>query len=169
MSPSQVELASSIATRDYQGQTDQVGAPYIDHPEMVASYVEALPEFAAGDHHTQQDALAAAWLHDVIEDTDETRESLAAAGISERTVEAVVALTRTPQVSPDDYYATIKSLPVALMVKTADLASNLAPERVAQLDEATCVRLAAKYAHALEELGVERSVITALHASRTGR
>ena len=130
------------------------------------AYVEALPEFATLDERTQSDDVAAAWLHDVIEDTDETVESLRAAGISTRAVSAVVALTKTDTVGEDDYYIGIRALPVALLVKTADLTSNLAPERVAELDEHTRARLARKYAHALEVLGIDRSVITALHEGR---
>ena len=163
----QVEVARRIATRAHEGQVDKIGVAYIEHPAMVASLVQALPVFAAADPQTQSDAVAAAWLHDVLEDTDETVETLLAAGITERTVSTVTALTRTDEVAPDEYYALIRALPVARMVKTADVASNLAPERVARLDEHTRVRLARKYAHALESLGVDRSVIDALHAGRS--
>lgn len=168
-SSSQVERARSIATRAHAGQLDKIGVAYVEHPTAVVSFVEALPEFAAADHETQQDALAAAWLHDVIEDTDETADSLREQDISERAVAAVVALTRTDAVAADDYYATVKSLPIARLVKTADVASNLAPERVAQLDAPTRERLDAKYTHALAVLGVDRSVITALHQARPAR
>ena len=168
-SPHQVDVARRIATRAHQGQLDKIGVAYIEHPAMVASFVQALPVFAAADPETQSDAVAAAWLHDVLEDTDESVETLVAAGISERAVSTVTALTRTDEVAPDDYYALIRALPVARMVKTADIASNLAPERVAQLDEHTRVRLARKYAHALEALGVDREVITALHVGRFAR
>lgn len=166
----QIEQARAIATRAHDGQVDKIGAPYITHPAMVAAFVQALPDFAAQPPSVQEDAIAAAWLHDVIEDTGETEGSLAAAGISPAAVEAVVALTRTEDVPLDDYYGTIRSLPLARLVKTADLASNLAPERVAKLDEATRERLAAKYTHALVELGVDPSVIAAVHeaTSRSG-
>jgi len=164
----QVERARSIATRAHEGQRDKIGAPYIGHPAMVAALVRVLPGFAAADAAVQEDVVVAAWLHDVVEDTDETAETLRAAGISERAVQAVVALTRTDEIRDDDYYATVRTLPVALLVKTADVASNLAPERVAQLDDATRERLATKYEHALAVLGVERSVISALHESRAG-
>ena len=52
---------------------------------------------------------------------------------------------------------------MALLVKTADLGSNLAPERVAQLDAATRERLERKYTHALAQLNVPRTTIDALH------
>ena len=163
----QVELARRIATRAHHGQLDKIGALYIEHPAMVVSFVRAMPEFAALDEQTQSDAVAAAWLHDVIEDTEETAESLLTAGISDRAVSAVVVLTRTDDLTSEEYYEVIKVLPVPLLVKTADLASNLAPERVARLDEHSRARLARKYGHALEVLGVDRSVITALHDGRS--
>ena len=163
----QIDVARSIATRAHGGQRDKIGAPYIEHPATVASFVQALPGFAALDERTQSDAVAVAWLHDVLEDTDETVDGLRAAGISGPAISAVITLTRTAAVTGDDYYAGIATLPVARLVKTADLASNLAPERVAQLDQHTRARLARKYAHALEFLGVDRSVITALHEGRS--
>ena len=164
MPPTQVEIARIIATRAHEGQLDKIGAPYILHPQMVAASVQSLPAFAESDDQTQQDVLAAAWLHDVVEDTAETPQSLRAQGISDRAVEAVVALTRNTEIPPDDYYATIKAVPIALMVKTADLASNLAPERVAELDDESREWFAKKYGHALEQLGVDRSVIDTLQA-----
>jgi hypothetical protein len=118
---------------------------------MVASLVQQLAAFASADTQTQGDAVAAAWLHDTIEDTGETPASLKAAGISQRAIEAVIALTRTDEVADDDYYAAVKAQPIALLVKTADLASNLAPERVEQLDGSTRMRLDKKYTHALAE------------------
>lgn len=107
--------------------------------------VQRLPAFAATDPGVQRDAVVAAWLHDVIEDTDVTAADLLARGLPHRAVEAVMALTRTPHVAPEDYYATVTTLPVAHLVKAADVASNLEPSRVAQL-------------------GVARSVIDELHA-----
>ena len=104
----QVQVARDIATRAHRGQLDKIGAPYIEHPATVATLVQSLPDFAAADEQAQSDAVAAAWLHDVIEDTDETAESLRVAGISERAVSIVVALTRTHDVTPADYYATIR-------------------------------------------------------------
>lgn len=125
-----IDNARRIAERAHEGQ-DKIGAPYIQHPEMVADLVQRLPAFVTADADTQQDAIVAAWLHDVIEDTPITVDDLLSSGVPVRAVDAVVALTRTDAVAPDDYYAAISAKPVALLVKTADLASNLAPERVA--------------------------------------
>lgn len=161
------QLAYGIAARAHAGTIDKIGVAYIEHPAAVAWFVKELPGYAALDPQSQADAVAAAWLHDTIEDTGETGASLAHAGISEQAVATVVALTRTKAVAPDDYYAKIKGLPIALLVKTADIAHNLLPERVAQLGEPKRTKLAIKYTHALEVLGVDRSVITALQDGRS--
>lgn len=163
MTDDAIGIARSIAERVHKGQTDKIGAPYIEHPMMVAELVQRLADFQATDAQTQQDAIAAAWLHDVIEDSSVTADELRDLGVSARAVDAVVALTRTEAVSPDDYYLAITTKPVALLVKTADVASNLAPERVAQLDDATRTRLDRKYTHALQMLNVPRAAIDYLH------
>lgn len=158
-----IDTARSMAEHAHAGQVDKIGKPYIQHPAMVADLVQRLPGYLSADPDTQEDAVVAAWLHDVIEDSPTTASDLRKAGLTERAVDAVVALTRNADVTPDDYYALITTKPVALLVKTADLASNLAPHRVAQLDEPTRTRLDARYTHALAQLGVSRDIITALH------
>ncbi|GAB2908194.1 HD domain-containing protein [Rhodococcus aerolatus] len=160
----QIETARTIATRAHEGQVDKIGAPYIDHPAQVVDLVQRLPGYAEADEDVQRDAVVAAWLHDVVEDTPVTAADLTAAGFTARAVDAVVALTRTDDVPPDDYYAHVRETPVARLVKTADIASNLDPRRTAQLDDAKRDELARKYAHALDALGVDRSVVDALHA-----
>ena len=89
-----INAAREIATRAHRGQRDKVGTPYIRHPEAVAALVRLLPTFEAADPETRTDVVAAAWLHDVIEDTSETAESLLAQGVSPTAVAAVLALTR---------------------------------------------------------------------------
>lgn len=133
----QIQLARNIATSAHKGQLDKIKVPYIEHPAMVAHLVQLLPDFATVDPATREAAICAAWLHDVIEDTPVTADSLEAVGFSGDVVRAVVALTRTVHVAPDDYYTRIRSGTVAKLVKTADIASNLSPERVAQLDPVT--------------------------------
>ncbi|RFA09019.1 hypothetical protein B7R54_07125 [Subtercola boreus] len=131
-----VAAARAIATIAHHDQVDKLGAAYIEHPGRVAAQLSDPTE------------VAAAWLHDVIEDTEITAENLLAAGIPAAVVEAVVLLTRTDDVSPADYYAAIRRNPTALAVKLADINDNTAPWRVEQLDPETQSRLAAKYARA---------------------
>ncbi|PPK92646.1 HD domain-containing protein [Kineococcus xinjiangensis] len=148
-----VAAARELAASAHAGQVDKAGAPYLSHPERVAARVAAqVPSGPA-------EAVAVAWLHDVVEDTSVTAEELRAAGFPERVVAAVLALTRVPGEEPDTYYARVAADPLALRVKRADIADNTDPARVAALDGATRERLAAKYAHALavlDELSARR-------------
>jgi (p)ppGpp synthase/HD superfamily hydrolase len=139
----QVSAARAVATIAHRGQTDKTGADYITHPARVAARLSGPAE------------VAAAWLHDTIEDCGISGEDLLKAGISEEVVAAVVLLTRTPDIDADDYYRAIRSSPVALAVKLADIADNTDPERVRALratDPGKAGRLAGRYAHALEIL-----------------
>ena len=136
-----VAAAESIATIAHQGQVDKLGADYIDHPRRVS------------ENFTDPLARATAWLHDVLEDTDISPSDLLAAGIPGGVVEAVHLLTRTDEVSDSAYYAAIRANPIALAVKRADIADNLAGWRVAQLASGDRERLADKYAGALAALG----------------
>ena len=96
----------------HRGQLDKAGRPYIEHPEHVAASVY-------GDA-----AKAAAWLHDVVEDTDATVEDLRAAGISEDVLEAVALLTHERGTPYLEYVRRVKENPIARVVKLADLRHN---------------------------------------------
>lgn len=139
----QVALAKGIAFAAHRGQLDQIGAEYIDHPGRVAERFDPV---------TEPVLVAAAWLHDVLEDTAVTAQNLLEAGVQPEVVEIVQLLTRTPDVSDDAYYARIGRHPVARRVKLADLDDNTAPWRVRRLEYDVQVRLAEKYRHAREAL-----------------
>lgn len=137
----QVALAQRIAFEAHEGQVDKLGEPYIDHPRRVAERLQDPVEQAAG------------WLHDVLEDNQAwTANLLRKEGIDTEVIEAVQLLTRSEDVSPDDYCARIKADPVALAVKLADLADNLDPVRRARIEPAKRRELGLKYVHALEAL-----------------
>ena len=64
-----VGRAEALARSAHAGQVDKAGAPYAQHPERVAAAVTGDPQ-----------AQAAAWLHDVVEDTSTSLADLRAAG-----------------------------------------------------------------------------------------
>lgn len=134
-----VELAQRIATDAHRGQVDKAGNPYIGHPERVVGAVD--------EHY----AAAAAWLHDVAEDTPVSIESLRQM-FPAIVIDAVEALTRQTDELPSAYYARVRANPIALEVKLADIADNCDPTRLAMLDVATQVRLREKYQSALAQL-----------------
>lgn len=132
-------IAEAIARRAHRGQVDKSGADYIAHPARVAAMVH--------DQGGTDVAVAAAWLHDVIEDCEVTASELLAAGVSQDVVTAVDSVTKRQGESIEDYCARVRSNPVGLLVKYADLADNTSPERTALLAEATRERLAKKYSY----------------------
>ncbi|WP_267473061.1 HD domain-containing protein [Stenotrophomonas rhizophila] len=130
-----------MARRAHASQRDKAGRPYIGHVARVAARVE-------GD----ADAQAVAWLHDVVEDCPEFAAEVSTFPAHIRT--AVACLTRRAEVAPAAYYAAIRANPLALKVKLADIADNSDPARLQYLPADQAQRLADKYAHALQALGV---------------
>ena len=149
MTNDQIPIARAIATLAHKGQVDKAGKPYIGHPERVAAIVDV------GDP-LDEDMIAAAWLHDTLEDSFFTADDLLAAGITQDVVDTVVAVTRAPDEQPVDYYNRIKiDGEWAISIKRADIEDNTDPRHLAQLDDATIVRLVKKYAKALALLDGE--------------
>lgn len=98
--------------------------------------------------------IAAAWLHDAVEDDALSAEWLRGAGLSNRTKDIVLAVTKRTGEPPEAYAARILATPGALLVKESDLAHNADPARLAVLDEATRKRLTEKYARMRALLGL---------------
>ncbi len=138
--------ATGLAMKLHAGQKDKAGRPYCDHCCRVADYlVRRWPNASQAERE-------AAWLHDVLEDTDATAASLLDAGVSFRTVAMVQGLTRPPGVAYGDW---IKSLPEwgieVIRVKLADLADNSDPKRL-PLPEGFRERVRTRYAPAASYL-----------------
>jgi len=110
-----VSIAREIATAAHEGQFRRDGVtPYIHHPEAVAQRVQ-------GD----EVAEAAAWLHDVIEDTGLTKDDLKERGVPDEVIEVVALMTHTNGISYERYLAAIAAHPIAKRVKIADMITNL--------------------------------------------
>ncbi|MFE9357279.1 HD domain-containing protein [Streptomyces olivaceoviridis] len=137
----------AVARAAHEGQTDKAGLPYAEHLAAVAQGVRA----RGGD----PEQIAAAWLHDSVEDDALSRQWLAAAALTPRTKAIVDALTKRPGEELEAYARRILATPGALLVKEADLAHNADPRRLAALDEPTRTRLAEKYARTRALLGLE--------------
>ncbi|URM91380.1 HD domain-containing protein [Streptomyces sp. MRC013] len=141
-----LQQVEAIARRAHAGQTDKAGRPYAEHLRAVAEGVRA-----RGGSDGQ---VAAAWLHDAVEDGVLPPHRLAGAALPQEVKDIVSALTRHPGEDLADYTARILAVPGALLVKEADLAHNTDPDRLAALDEATRSRLTAKYARVRRLLGL---------------
>lgn len=143
--------AELFARTAHAGQVDKSGAIYADHLERVAARtmekVAGLPGILSVEMVSE--VLQIAWLHDVIEDTSYPSANLAAEGFSQSVVMGVCHLTKDHR-GRGSYAEWIRALcliaPLSvLLVKLSDNEDNADPERLARLDEATRVRLLAKY------------------------
>jgi hypothetical protein len=138
-----VEMLAAVA---HHGQVDKAGRPYIEHPARVVQKVRNQGGTAV--------QIAAAWLHDVAEDTEFTMDVLtelgtrAGSGLSTQLLAVIDALTARPGEPREDYYRRVRSVPDALVVKLADIDDNSDPSRLAQLDADTRHRLNRKYSKA---------------------
>lgn len=126
---SNLEQAIVLAVNAHRGQRDKAGAPYILHPLRLM--------FQQRD----EAAMAAAVLHDVVEDTEVTLDDLRQAGIAEEIVEAVACLTHDPGDTYEEYIAKIEPNPIARAVKLADLEDNMRLQRMATMTEKDWLRL----------------------------
>ncbi|WP_262058160.1 HD domain-containing protein [Streptomyces sp. STR69] len=141
-----VTEVEAVARAAHEGQTDKAGRPYAEHLRAVAEGVRA----RGGD----AEQIAAAWLHDSVEDDALTERWLREAELSRRTKDIVLAVTKRAGETPEAYAGRVLATPGALLVKEADLAHNADPARLAVLDEATRARLTEKYARMRALLGL---------------
>ncbi|MGW6012804.1 HD domain-containing protein [Streptomyces sp. NPDC055210] len=137
----------ALAREAHAAQTDKAGRPYAEHLRAVAEGVRA----RGGD----EDQIAAAWLHDSVEDDALSEDWLRGAALSARTKAMVLAVTKRPAEPPQAYATRILTTPGALLVKQADLAHNTNPERLSALNEETRTRLTEKYRNMHELLGLQ--------------
>ncbi|MEU8526104.1 MULTISPECIES: HD domain-containing protein [Streptomyces] len=149
--PPHLTLAAveALARAAHEGQTDKAGRPYTEHLRAVADGVRA--------RGGSDEQIAAAWLHDAVEDDALSADRLERARLPRSVKDMVLALTKRPGEPPESYAARILATPGALLVKESDLAHNADPVRLAVLDEATRLRLTEKYARMRALLGLERN------------
>jgi len=144
-----VAQVEALARNAHAAQTDKAGRPYAEHLRAVADGVRA----RGGD----EEQIAAAWLHDSVEDDALSEDWLREAALSARTKDIVLAVTKRPGESPQTYAARILATPGALLVKQSDLAHNADPARLAALDDPTRTRLTQKYTRMRALLGLPQS------------
>lgn len=135
-------LASMIvlATNAHSGQFDKGGRPYILHPLKVMHYLKT------EDEELQCMALG----HDVIEDTNTTYQDLRAAGMSERVIDGIRALTKVPGETLEEYKARIFANTDAMRVKLCDLRHNTDIRRLKGVTEKDIARMAKYHQFYLE-------------------
>ena len=124
-----VKDAKELAEKWHEGMTDKYGNPYFEHLERVANRVREM-EYDMVDETSEINLyIAAAYLHDVIEDTEYTLGELTEK-FGEVIAEAVKLLTRDNEETYADYVIGIKKSvflegKIARVVKLADLFDHL--------------------------------------------
>ena len=124
-----IGTALEIAWDAHKGQTDKAGNPYIRHPMTVASSMDT------------EEEIAAALLHDVVEDSEYTFKDLKERGIPETVLEALRLLTHDPEEDYFSYVRKIRANPIATKVKLADLEHNSRLDRLPEITEKDLQRL----------------------------
>ena len=108
-----LERAILCAVRWHAGQVDWSGMPCILHPLRVMLRM------------TDETAMTAAVLHDVVENCGVSLDDLRAEGFPEEVVGAVDAITRRADEGYEDYVRRAAAHPIARRIKVADLRDNL--------------------------------------------
>jgi hypothetical protein len=154
-----IDMPPLIAHAVHLYQVDKLGVPYIDHPKNVARNTELASMANPGMFSDSQIdiAIAAGWLHDVLEDSAEyfyrevTEGDLYRWGINTETIEVVKLMTRVAG-QGESYYEALLFHPVGRTVKLADIAHNLNAARVSAIEPTKRRKLAEKYSFALNAL-----------------
>lgn len=119
----QLEQAIKLASIKHYGQKDKSNKPYLFHLLYVMNNVNDL------------NAKIVGVLHDILEDTDITRNDLLNYGFSEEIVIAVEILTKPKNQKYMDYIENIKSNNIAKKVKLIDLKHNMDLTRLSEISD----------------------------------
>jgi len=121
---SNLSRAIEIAVVAHKGQKDKLGADYILHSLRVMEKGNTETEKICGV------------LHDIIEDTDWTFESLEKEGFSKTIIDVLRCVTKlSEEENYDHFIERIATNPIAIQVKLNDLLDNLNVTRFKQLNE----------------------------------
>ncbi|WP_416202826.1 guanosine-3',5'-bis(diphosphate) 3'-pyrophosphohydrolase [Acinetobacter sp. TGL-Y2] len=118
-----------FATMKHSGQVCKGGKPYILHPLAVMGQVTSIA------------AKVVAAGHDLLEDTDATKDDLKAQGCSEEIIQAIMALTKLKGERRVDSAHRIVSNRLACEVKLADVAHNMDLSRLPAITDKDLSRL----------------------------
>lgn len=114
-----INAAAEFALKAHDGQTRRdKKTPYVTHLLDVVTHLQR-----RGVTHVE--ILAAAWLHDVVEDTSYTLKNIEDAGFSRWVVYLVDTLTRRKGEPYHDFIVRVSASPTASSIKLSDLICNL--------------------------------------------
>lgn len=108
------DLCTAIAHAAHARQKRRTGEPAIEHPQRVADLFQA-----------DSMLYCLAILHDVLEDSHETPQSLSRKGVPAFLVDQLDMLTHKPGTPYRNYIAHLCLNPTCAKVKLADILDNL--------------------------------------------
>lgn len=123
--------AMAFAAMKHKGQFDKGGAPYFLHPMKVAYYLKT----------DDYELMAAAVLHDCMEDCCVTDEDLRAIGMSERVIGTVIGLTKVEGETFEEKVLRLTATIDIIKCKKADLRHNMDPRRLKKITPKTEARM----------------------------
>ena len=133
--------AIQLAANNHAHQLDKGGNPYILHPMRMMMRLRT----------TDQELMAIAILHDVVEDCGVTYDDLREIGMTERVIEGVRRLTKQPGVSYEQFIEQLAGNRDALLVKREDLRDNSDITRLKGVSEKDVARMQ-RYANAFRRV-----------------
>ena len=107
----------------FAGKVDKAGTPYYFHCETVSKYAEQFAKWAKFSKHEIDIISKAAFLHDVLEDTNYTESDLLKY-VSQEVVDIVKIMTHDKSMSYNDYFLNVMGNRYASVVKLADMYHN---------------------------------------------
>lgn len=131
--------ARKICVDAHKGQKDIAGEEYYHHPIRVAEKCQSI------------NAKVVALLHDTIEDTEVTVETLQKEGFSQDIIDGVLSVTKREGESYEDFVRRAAENPLGREVKKADLEDNMDIRRLKEFSDEDVDRLR-KYLRAWQYL-----------------
>ena len=121
--------ARNICVDAHKGQKDKAGEDYYHHPLRVAEKCQSIS------------AKVVALLHDTIEDTEVTVETLQKEGFSQELFDGGLSVPKREGESYEDFVRRAAENPLGKEVKKADLEDNMDIRRLKEITEEDVARL----------------------------
>lgn len=137
--PEIIVRARKICVDAHRGQKDKAGEDYSHHPFRVAEKCQSI------------NSKVVALLHDTIEDTEVTVETLQNEGFSQEIIDGVLSVTKREGESCEDFVRRAAENPLGREVKKADLEDNMDIRRLEEITDEDVARLR-KYLRAWQYL-----------------
>lgn len=137
-----INTAINICFKAHKNQLDRSCLPYVFHPYHLAEQMET------------EDEIITALLHDVVEDSDYTFESLERYKFKPEIITALKLLTHKSKLNDSEYEEYIKAIktnPLATKIKLADLYHNSDMTRLIKITDKDIER-EKRYKHAIKTL-----------------